>query len=158
VVYDPTRDEMFAAERGGGAYLNQRKIKVSRVKELKESLVSTGFPSARRHLNINIHFYYQLAMITHGVRRAGAAAIDLAYVACGRSDAFWEFNLKPWDMAAGTLLVEEAGGRVSDMRGGPYHLKVPEVVADNGAVHEELISLFGEVFRGTFRHTLPELA
>ena len=92
VIFDPTRDEMFAGERGGGAFLNNRRIHVSTCPKLDEALVATGFPSRRRHLNVNIHFYYQLAMITHGVRRAGAAAIDLAYVACGRADAFWEFN------------------------------------------------------------------
>lgn len=156
VVYDPVRDEMFAAERGGGAYLNQRKIRVSRVATLENSLVSTGFPSHKRHANLNIHFYYQLAMITHGVRRCGAAAIDLAYVSCGRSDAFWEFNLKPWDMAAGSLLVEEAGGRISDMRGAPWHVHSPEMIADNSLVHDELVAMFDRVFKGDFRHSLPE--
>ncbi|MEJ7608807.1 MAG: inositol monophosphatase family protein, partial [Bryobacteraceae bacterium] len=97
VIFDPTRDEMFQSERGSGAHLNNRKIRVSAVRQLAESLVATGFPSLRRHENINVHFYYQLAMMTHGVRRAGAAAIDLAYVACGRLDAFWEFKLNPWD-------------------------------------------------------------
>jgi myo-inositol-1(or 4)-monophosphatase len=157
VVFDPTRDEMFAAERGGGAYLNNRKIQVSPCSKLEESLVATGFPSRRRHLNVNIHFYYQLAMLTHGVRRAGAAAIDLAYVACGRADAFWEFNLNPWDMAAGVLLVEEAGGVTSDMRGGPRSIHGPHLVADNGAIHEQLLDVFDQVFRGVYRHTLPEL-
>jgi myo-inositol-1(or 4)-monophosphatase len=157
VVYDPTRDEMFAAERGGGAFLNNRKIRVSQCASLNEVLVATGFPSRRRHLNVNIHFYYQLAMETHGVRRAGAAANDLAYVACGRLDAFWEFGLNPWDMAAGMLLVEEAGGRVSDMRGGALSIHSPHLLADNGAVHEQLLEVFGQVFRGEFRHTLPEL-
>jgi myo-inositol-1(or 4)-monophosphatase len=158
VVFDPTRDEMFAAERGGGAFLNNRKIYVSKCGELNEALVATGFPSRRRHLNLNIHFYYQLAMLTHGVRRAGAAAIDLAYVACGRADAFWEFNLNPWDMAAGVLLVEEAGGVASDMRGGPRSVQVPHLVADNGAIHAQLLEIFEQVFRGDYRHTLPELA
>ena len=83
------------------------------------SLVATGFPSRRRHQNVNVHFYYQLAMLTHGVRRAGAAAIDLCYVACGRMDAFWEFGLNPWDMAAGLVILEEAGGKATDMKGNP---------------------------------------
>jgi myo-inositol-1(or 4)-monophosphatase len=157
VVYDPTRDEMFSAERGGGAFLNNRRIRVSKCSKLDEALVATGFPSRRRHLNVNIHFYYQLAMITHGVRRAGAAAVDLAYVACGRADAFWEFNLNPWDMAAGVLMVEEAGGLTSDMRGGPRSLYSPHIVADNGAIHTEVLEVFSQVFRGDFRHNLPEI-
>ena len=119
VIYDPNRDEMFAAERGGGARLNGEPVRVSNVMRLEDSLSATGFPSRKRHQNVNIHFYYQLAIMSHGVRRAGATAIDLAYVACGRLDAFWEFNLSPWDMAAGILIVEEAGGRCSDMKGGP---------------------------------------
>ena len=87
---------------------------------MQDALVATGFPSRKRHLNINIHFYHQLGMLTHGVRRCGSAAIDLAYVACGRLEAFWEFGLNPWDMAAGLLLVEEAGGKYSGMHGEPH--------------------------------------
>lgn len=158
VVYDPTRDEMFSAERGAGAYLNNRRIHVSKTAVLADSLLSTGFPSRRRHLGVNIHFYHQLAMATHGVRRGGAAAIDFAYTACGRLDGFWEFTLNPWDMAAGLLLVEEAGGRVSDMKGAPVSLRGPHVVADNGAIHDELIGVFGEIFRNEFRYPLPSLS
>src|SRR5258708_30999535 len=122
VVFDPSREEMSSAERGAGAYLNNRRIRVSSVKRLADSLVSTGFPSRKRHLNVNIHFYHQMAMATHGVRRGGSAAIDLAWTACGRLDAFWEFGLNPWDMAAGVLLVTEAGGRRSDMKGAAHAL------------------------------------
>src|SRR3989440_903210 len=93
VIFDPIRQELFAAERGGGAYLNNHRIQVSNAKRLEDSLVCTGFPSRKRHLSINVHFYHQLAMATHGVRRSGSAAIDLAYVACGRLDGFWEFGL-----------------------------------------------------------------
>ena len=96
-------------------------------------------------------------MMSHGVRRPGAAALDLAYVACGRVDSFWEFGLNPWDMAAGVLLVREAGGAVSDMRGGPLDLRSPNILADNGLVHEETVGLFGEIFAGKYRHALPEL-
>ncbi len=92
--------------------MNGQPIHVSRVQHIDDALVATGFPSRKRHQNVNVHFYYQLAMITHGVRRAGAAALDLAYVASGRLDAFWEFGLNPWDMAAGILLIAEAGGKV----------------------------------------------
>jgi myo-inositol-1(or 4)-monophosphatase len=137
---------MFAAERGGGAYLNGKRIHVSKVQNVETSLLATGFPSRRRHENINVHFYYQLGMLSHGIRRAGAAATDLAYVACGRLEGFWEFGLKPWDQAAGILMVQEAGGRCSDMHGGPPSIHAPHLVADNGAIHEELVGIFDRVF------------
>jgi myo-inositol-1(or 4)-monophosphatase len=148
VVYDAVRDEMFTAERGSGAYLNGHRIRVSRAAQVENSLVATGFPSRRRHLNVNVHFYYQLGMLSHGVRRTGAAATDFAYVACGRLDGFWEFGLKPWDQAAGLLLVTEAGGVVSDMKGGPAALDSPHIMADNGLIHDELLEIFARVFRG----------
>jgi myo-inositol-1(or 4)-monophosphatase len=157
VVYDPLNRELFAAERGAGARLNGAPIHVSKAPNLNESLVSTGFPSRRRHQNVNIHFYYQLAMLTHGVRRSGSAAIDLAYTACGRIEAFWEFGLNPWDMAAGTLLVEEAGGRTSGMRGEALALHGQYVLADNGLIHEEIVQLFAEIFRGEYRNQMPGL-
>ena len=158
VVFDPIRQEMFTAERGAGAYLNNRRIRVSAVRSLSGSLASTGFPSRKRHHNVNIHFYYQLAMASHGVRRTGSAAVDLAYVAAGRLDFFWEFGLKPWDMAAGTLLIEEAGGRVSDMRGERHSVTASEhLLADNGALHDEVLTAFREIFHGTQRVPLPEL-
>src|SRR5689334_10317116 len=156
VIYDPVRQEMFAAERGAGAYLNNRRIRVSQCRRLEDSLASTGFPSRKRHLNINIHFYHQMAMASHGVRRTGSAAIDLAYVACGRLDAFWEFGLKPWDMAAGTLIVREAGGTITNMRGGPHSVTTsPDLLADNGCFHDQILALFGEVFQGQFRVPMP---
>jgi myo-inositol-1(or 4)-monophosphatase len=157
VVFDPMRNEMFSAERGGGAYLNGKRIHVSRCGAVEDSLVATGFPSRRRHDNINVHFYYQLGMLSHGVRRAGAAALDLAYVACGRLDAFWEFGLKPWDQAAGILLVEEAGGRCSDMYGGQTLLTSPTLLADNGAIHEEMLRLFDGVFRNDVRYPMVQI-
>jgi len=155
VIYDPTRDEMFAAERGSGAFLNGQRIRVTKTASLEDSLSATGFPSRKRHQNVNIHFYYQLAMVSHGVRRAGAAAIDLAYVACGRLDLFWEFGLNPWDMAAGALLVEEAGGIVTDMHGAPLNLRGQHILADNGALHQETLTLFGRVFAGESPVPLP---
>ncbi len=156
VVYDPLRDEMFTAERGAGAFLNNRRIRVSSVSRLEDSLVATGFPSRKRHINVNVHFYYQMAMATHGVRRAGSAALDFAYVACGRLDVFWEFGLKPWDMAAGMLLVAEAGGRVTDMRGGPAVVGGPNILTSNGHTHDETLKLFSEVFAGSYRTPLPD--
>jgi myo-inositol-1(or 4)-monophosphatase len=156
VVYDPVRQETFTAERGSGAYLNNRRIRVSRVQRLADSLASTGFPSRKRHHNVNIHFYYQVALATHGVRRTGSAALDLAYVAAARLDFFWEFGLKPWDMVAGTLLVQEAGGRTSDMRGAPHSVTASDhLVADNGTLHAEILEIFGEIFRGEFRVSMP---
>ncbi len=157
VVYDPLNRELFAAERGAGARLNGAPMQVSRAALLNDALLSTGFPSRKRHQNVNIHFYYQLAMLSHGVRRGGSAAIDLAYVACGRLEAFWEFGLNPWDMAAGTLLVEEAGGSVSGMRDEPLDLDGRYVVADNSLIHGELIELFEEIFEGRYRHEMPGL-
>lgn len=157
VVYDPLNRELFAAERGAGARLNGAPIRVSKAEVLNDSLVATGFPSRKRHQNVNIHFYYQVAMVTHGVRRSGSAAIDLAYTACGRLEAFWEFGLQPWDMAAGTLLVEEAGGTASGMRGEPLDVNGRYVLADNGLIHREMLALFDEVFRGDYRHEMPPL-
>jgi myo-inositol-1(or 4)-monophosphatase len=158
VVYDPIRGEMFTAERGSGAWLNNRRLHVSKATRLADSLASTGFPSRKRHANVNIHFYHQMAMSSHGVRRTGSAAIDLAYVASGRLDAFWEFGLNPWDMAAGILLVSEAGGRVSDMNGALHAIPGSRhILADNGTIHEEILGLFGEIFRGHFRHPIPAI-
>jgi myo-inositol-1(or 4)-monophosphatase len=157
-IYDPIHDEMFSVERGSGAYLNNRRIRVSKAARIEDSLAATGFPSRKRHQNVNVHFYYQMAMWSHGVRRAGSAALDLAYVASGRLDLFWEFGLKPWDMAAGVLLVSEAGGKVSDMQGGPVRIGGPHLLADNGLVHDEVLKLFGEIFAGNYRVPLPEIA
>jgi myo-inositol-1(or 4)-monophosphatase len=157
VVYDPTRDELFAAERGGGAFLNQQPIRVSKVAKLAECLVATGFPSHKRHKNPNIFFYHQITLHTHGVRRAGSAALDLCYVACGRLDGFWEFNLNPWDTAAGVLMVQEAGGKVSDFKGGPFQLDSRETLASNGLVHQALLHEIEQVFSGNDLEPLPDL-
>jgi len=156
VVYDPTRGEMFSAEKGSGAYLNQRRIHVSKTARLAESLVATGFPSHKRHQNPNIHFYHQITLRTHGVRRAGSAALDLACVASGRFDGFWEFNLNPWDLAAGVLLAEEAGGQVTGFHGQPFRLADREVVASNGLVHADLLREFKEIFEGRGLESLPD--
>lgn len=155
VIYDPIRQEMFGAELGGGAYLNGRRIHVSKAPRLETALLATGFPSRKRHENVNVHFFHQVAMMTHGVRRSGSAAIDLANVACGRLEGFWEFGLNPWDMAAGLLLVREAGGKTSDMKGGPASLRGAHVVATNGLIQDELLGLFSEVFEGRYRYAMP---
>ncbi|HUY95101.1 MAG TPA: inositol monophosphatase family protein [Terracidiphilus sp.] len=155
VIFDPMRDELFTAERGRGAFLNGQPIRVSLVQDLAESLVATGFPSRKRHASPNIHFYHEFTLRSHGVRRYGSAALDLAYVACGRYEAFWEFHLNPWDTAAGFLLVEEAGGRISDFSGGPFHLDSREVLASNGRIHEELLGLFADMFAGRNLAPIP---
>lgn len=157
VIYDPTRDEMFAAELGGGAYLNNQRIQVSKVSTLSESLVATGFPSHKRHKNPNIFFYHQITLRSHGVRRAGSAALDLCSAACGRFDAFWEFNLNPWDTAAGVLMVEEAGGRVTDFRGEPFQIASRETMASNGLVHDEMLAEFAAIFEGRDLEALPDV-
>jgi myo-inositol-1(or 4)-monophosphatase len=158
VIYDPGRDELFAAEKGSGAYLNQRRIQVSKTSRLDEALLATGFPSHKRHQNPNIHFYHQLTLRSHGVRRAGSAALDLAYVATGRVDGFWEFNLNPWDTAAGVVLVEEAGGKVSDFRGEAFRLESRETLATNGLIHVALLREFQAIFEGRGLEPLPSPA
>jgi myo-inositol-1(or 4)-monophosphatase len=155
VIYDPMRDELFTAERGRGARLNGKPMRVSRVPELAEALIATGFPSRKRHDSPNIHFYQEFTLRSHGVRRAGSAALDLAYVAAGRMDAFWEFNLNPWDTAAGILLVEEAGGRVTDFAGGHFKLASREILASNGLIHGELLGLFSDMFAGRDLSPIP---
>jgi len=156
VIHDPTRGEMFSAEKGSGAYLNQRRIHVSKTTKLAESLMGTGFPSHKRHQSPNIHFYHQITLRSHGVRRAGSAALDLASVASGRFDGFWEFHLNAWDLAAGVLLVEEAGGQVSGFFGQPFRLADRDVVASNGLIHADLVREFKEIFAGRGLEPLPD--
>jgi len=156
VVYDPTRDELFTAEADKGAKLNGNPIHVSKAAQLKECLVATGFPSHKRHKNPNIHFYHQITLRTHGVRRAGSAALDLCNVACGRFDGFWEFNLNPWDTAAGVLIIEEAGGKVTRFDGSPFQIDSRETLGSNGLVHDALVREFQEIFDGRGLDALPD--
>lgn len=158
IVYDPMRDELFAAERGKGAFLNGKPIHVSPVPVLGEALLATGFPSRKRHLNPNIHFYHEFTLRSHGVRRAGSAALDLAYTACGRVDGYWEFNLNPWDVAAGFLLVEEAGGMVTRFDGAYRRLDSLEILASNQLIHHELLGFFRDMFAGKDLAPLPSPA
>jgi myo-inositol-1(or 4)-monophosphatase len=155
VVYDPLRDEMFAAAKGEGARLNGEAIHVSKAKLLQESLIATGFPSQKRHASPNVHFYQEFTLRSHGVRRAGAAGLDLAYVACGRLDGYWEFQLNPWDTSAGYLLVEEAGGAVTHFDGGKFTLDSRELLATNGAIHGEMKTLFEDMFAGRGLEPIP---
>src|SRR5450631_1112995 len=155
VLYDPTRDELFAAERGRGATLNGKPIRVSKTARLAESILGTGFPSHKRHKNPNIHFYQQITLRSHGVRRQGSAALDLAYTACGRFDGYWEFYLNPWDTSAGYLLLTEAGGTMTRFDGSPFLLDSREVLASNGLLHEEISFLFREMFAGRGLDPIP---
>lgn len=155
IIYDPLRDELFTAERGRVAQLNGRPVHVSSIPVLAEALLATGFPSRKRHESPNVHFYQEFTLRSHGVRRAGSAALDLAYVAAGRLEAFWEFNLNPWDTAAGILLVEEAGGRVTDFSGNHFQLNSREILASNGLIHAELLRLFSDMFAGRDLAPIP---
>src|SRR5277367_5100771 len=161
VIYDPTRDEMFSAELGGGAHLNAGPrlsadaLHVSTTPTLAECLIATGFPSQKRHKNPNIYFYHQLTLRSHGVRRAGSAALDLCNVASGRYEGFWEFNLNPWDTAAGVLIIEETGGKVTDFSGGAFQIASRETLASNGLVHDALLHEFKEIFAGRGLEELP---
>lgn len=144
-VYDPTRDEMFAASRGNGATLNGRPIRVSERDELIDSLLATGFPyTIKTEKRNNLKEFAALAMRAQAIRRPGAAALDLCYVACGRLDGFWEFHLKPWDMAAGAFIVEEAGGRVTNAAGGALDIYDPQIIASNGRIHGDMLEVIRE--------------
>jgi myo-inositol-1(or 4)-monophosphatase len=141
VVYDPMRNEMFAAERGGGATLNDRPMRVSDVEELSHAMVCTGFPYDVRERPDFARDFSNFTMHAQAVRRDGSAALDLAYVACGRFDGFWEDGLKPWDIAAGVLLIAEAGGSVTDFQGGALDIYSPRVLVSNGLVHQSMMQV-----------------
>ncbi len=140
VVFDPLRNEIFTASRGGGAQLNERRVRVSKVTRLEHALLGTGFPfKTHEHLETWINTFRELLTHSSGVRRAGSAALDLAHVACGRLDGFWEFGLSPWDMAAGALLIQEAGGLTGDFAGGPTFLQGGNIVAGNPKIYAEML-------------------
>lgn len=139
VVYDPMRDEIFAAERGQGATLNERRMRVSKVQDLNNAMLCTGFPYNVRERPNFARDFTNFTMQAQAVRRDGSAALDLAYVACGRFDGFWEDGLNPWDVAAGILLIEEAGGRVTDYQNEPLDIYTAKVLASNGLVHEAMM-------------------
>ena len=142
IVYDPIREEMFSALKGEGAFLNGKKISVSDIGELDKSLLATGFPyDVRASQENNITHFNNFVIRAQGIRRCGSAAMDLCYVACGRYDGFWELKLKPWDMAAGALIVQEAGGEVSDFRGGVFSVFGSEILATNGSIHQQMVDI-----------------
>ena len=140
VVYDPTRNELFTATKGAGAFLNDRRIRVTKCLKLQDALVGTGFPFKELgRMDVYLAQLRTLMSTSSGVRRAGAAALDLAYVACGRLDAFWELGLSPWDMAAGALLIQEAGGLVADLKGEGDYLERGEIVAASPKIFSPLL-------------------
>ncbi|TET66721.1 MAG: inositol monophosphatase [Candidatus Zixiibacteriota bacterium] len=142
LTYDPMLGEMFYAERGAGAFLNRRRIQISRTEDLNDSLLATGFPyDLRESEDDNLDYFCSFVMKAQAVRRAGSAALDLAYTACGRFDGFWEFKLGAWDIAAGCLLVEEAGGRVTNFKGRRVDLFTGEVLASNGKIHDQMLKV-----------------
>ncbi len=141
VTFDPTRNEMFAAEKGKGATLNNREIHVSETEKLSESLVVTGFPYNFKEKENFAKHLTDFLLKSRGLRRDGSAAIDLAYVACGRFDGFWEEGLNPWDIAAGTLLIEEAGGKVTDYKGAKFSIYTQPFCASNGLIHSEMLQI-----------------
>jgi myo-inositol-1(or 4)-monophosphatase len=142
VIYDPLRDELFEAVKGQGATLNGQSIRVSTTDRLDRALLATGFPyDIRERLPETLARLGRMLGIAQGVRRAGSAALDMAYVACGRFDGFWEENLKPWDTAAGLLLIEEAGGRITTFSGGEYDIYSPNILSSNGKLHNSMLAL-----------------
>ncbi|MCR4288313.1 MAG: inositol monophosphatase [Deltaproteobacteria bacterium] len=145
VVFNPMLNELFYAQKGKGAYLNGEKIRVSKIDNLNSSLLATGFPyDIRSSKNNNLERFKKFALKAQAIRRAGSAALDLCYTACGRFDGFWEIKLKPWDTAAACLMVEEAGGMVTDFSGGPFDMDKPECLASNRLIHEEMLKILGK--------------
>ena len=142
VVYAPLPQEMFVASKGGGAFLNDKKVSVSEV-SLQDSLLGTGFnPSFPELIEANYKHYQHFMEVAHGIRRCGAAALDLCYVAAGRLDGFWELALNPWDMAAGLLIIQEAGGKVTNINGTPFNIEEPSILASNGHIHQDMTDYF----------------
>lgn len=144
VVYDPLRDELFAGEAGGGATLNSAPVRVSATDDVSDAIVATGFPYDRTELSDNnLANLNRFILSARGIRRAGSAALDLVYVACGRLDGFWELGLKAWDVSAGGLIVREAGGLVTNFSGREWDHRRGDVIASNGRIHDEMRSLIG---------------
>jgi myo-inositol-1(or 4)-monophosphatase len=141
VVYDPVRRELWEARRGRGATLNRRRIRVSPCPRLGESLLVTGFAYDLRDDPTNLTHFANFSLRARGIRRTGSAALDLCYTATGRLDGFWELKLQPWDIAAGSLIVTEAGGRVTDCAGRPFRVDAREIVASNGRIHQEMVDM-----------------
>ena len=157
IVYEPVRDEMFWTEKGGGAFLNDHRLRVSARRQLADSVIGTGLaPKERERAAGHAGILAALGAATSGIRQSGSAALDLAYVAAGRYDGFWQFALSPWDIAAGMLLVREAGGYVSDLTGGREMMQSGEVLAANAHLHLPLAALVKDALRGASREPAPD--
>jgi myo-inositol-1(or 4)-monophosphatase len=142
VVYDPNRNEIFTASKGGGAFVNGRRIRVAKRDKLDEALIGTGFPYRMfEHIDTYLAIFKEIAQKTAGMRRPGAAALDLAWVACGRMDGFWELGLAPWDMAAGSLLITEAGGLIGDLSGETNYMKTGNIIGGNPKIFSQLLQI-----------------
>ncbi len=149
VVFDPLRDELFTAEKGKGAFLNNRGISVSGVQDIGYGLITTGFPFRKKYMISRYLEVFKNVFVEVGdLRRAGSAALDLAYLACGRCDGFFEIGLSPWDIAAGEILIREAGGIVTDFGGGDDYLSTGNIVGGNSVIHEKLLKEIKKVFAG----------
>ena len=149
LIYDPLKEELFTAEKGKGAFLNKHRISISAVTDLKDSLITTGFPFRKKEIITKyLELFQNIFLKVSDLRRAGSAALDLAYLACGRCEGFFEIGLSPWDIAAGALLVEEAGGVVTDFNGGPDYLTTGNIVAGNSYIQKELLKEVKHVFAG----------
>lgn len=145
IIYDPLREELFAAEAGRGASVNGRALQVSATRLMRQSFLCTGFPyDMRESTEDNLRYFSRFAKIVQAIRRDGSAALDLCYVAMGRFDGFWEMKLNPWDVAAGGLIVTEAGGRVTNFSGNPFTINGQEILATNGLIHEDMLSVLSK--------------
>ena len=148
VVYDPLREELFTAEKGGGAFLNKNQIQVSTIHSLKDCLITTGFPfRSKKFIDVYLELFKNVFQKISDLRRAGSAALDLSYLACGRCEGFFEIGLSPWDIAAGDVLIREAGGVITDFRGGKEYLITGNIVAGNPAVHKQLLKEVKHIFK-----------
>ncbi|MEO0184545.1 MAG: inositol monophosphatase family protein, partial [candidate division WOR-3 bacterium] len=142
LVYDPTRKELFSAIKGKGAFLNKKKITVSNTRNLNQSLLVTGFPyDIRESKENNLNYFARFCVRAQAVRRLGSAALDLCYTACGRFDGYWELKLSPWDQAAGSLILTEAGGEITDFKGRPFSIYGREVLGTNGLIHNQMMKI-----------------
>jgi myo-inositol-1(or 4)-monophosphatase len=142
IIYNPMLEELFTAKKGEGAYLNNKRIYVSKTKILKDSVLATGFPyDIAESVDNNFDHFCNFSLSSRAIRRLGSAGLDLAYTACGRFDGFWELKLSPWDMAAGYILVKEAGGKITDLKGKKFSIYKKEIVASNGIIHNQMLKI-----------------